>query len=109
MKASRISGAVAVLLVAACGGGGGGTAKDAQLEEFGKAEVRKLLRDPASAEFTGVGVSRKSGNPAICGYVNSNNGMGGKTGPQRFVSGGATTVEEQMEPGAMDEVWAKLC
>lgn len=108
MKASRMIAAPVVLLIAACGGGGG-TAKDAQLEEYGKAEVRKLLRDPASADFTGVSVSRKSGNPAICGYVNSNNGLGGKTGPQRFVSGGATAIEEQMAPGAMNEVWAKLC
>lgn len=96
--------------LAACGGSSAPREPDdITLIVFGQEEVKKLLRDPSSAEFSNVRVSRKAGVPAICGYVNSNNGFGGKTGPQRFISGGATAIEEQFAPGEMDQVWTKFC
>jgi hypothetical protein len=82
---------------------------DVQLKVYAMGEVQKLLRDPDSAEFNDAYVSRKAGVPAICGTVNSKNGFGGMTGAQRYISGGATVVEEQMAPGEMDAAWAKLC
>lgn len=43
--------------------------------------IKGRLRDPSSAQFTGVYVSRKAGVPAICGNVNSKNGFGGMSSP----------------------------
>jgi hypothetical protein len=71
--------------------------------------IRAKLRDPKSAEFRNVRICYSMG-PIVCGQVNSNNGFGGKTGYQRFVSGGEIQVlEEEMEDGGMDAVWAKVC
>lgn len=73
--------------------------------------IRAKLRDPGSAEFGDILISRKSGSPIACGTVNSRNGFGGMTGAQRFISNGATLafLEEEMESGAMDEVWSRFC
>ncbi|WGM48093.1 hypothetical protein KOAAANKH_02982 [Brevundimonas sp. NIBR10] len=82
---------------------------DAAYEIVGKEAVKARLRDPDSAEFTLVRVVRRGETTAICGYVNSKNGLGGMTGPQRFISGGATALEEDFAPGEMDQAWARLC
>jgi len=82
---------------------------DWQWEARAKTEVSKLLKDPDSAKFEDLRVSRKIGSPVVCGTVNSRNSFGGMSGRQRFISGGGTAIEEQMEAGAMDEVWAKTC
>lgn len=73
--------------------------------------IRAKLRDPDSAEFGEIRVSRKSGSPIACGTVNSRNGFGGMSGAQRFISNGASLafLEEEMEGGAMDEVWSRFC
>lgn len=84
-------------------------APDWRLIAYGQDEVRKLLRDPGAAEFGRTYVSRRAGVAAICGTVNSRNGFGGMAGPQRFTSGSMTALEEQMQAGAMDEVWNKVC
>jgi len=74
-----------------------------------KDAIKGKLRDPDSAEFRNVKVCYAMG-PIVVGEVNSNNGFGGKAGFQRFVSGGKIQVlEEEMEPGAMDKVWASVC
>ena len=55
--------------------------------------VKAMLKDPASAQFSGLyvvfeppddGVRRV----AVCGYVNARNSYGGYTGKQRFVASG---------------------
>jgi hypothetical protein len=56
-----------------------------------------------------VRVVRKGELVAICGYVNARNGFGGMTGPQRFISGGATVLESEMGPGEMDISWSQFC
>ena len=71
--------------------------------------VREMLRDPESATFHGERVSSKLGTPVVCGTVNAKNGFGGMTGDQRFISGGATALEEQMAKGEMDRAWAGAC
>lgn len=71
--------------------------------------LKAKLRDPSSAEFTNVRISRSAGVPAACGEVNSRNGFGGMTGPQRFISGGAAVVESEMEPSEFARSWAQLC
>lgn len=92
-----------------CGGDPGPTNNDVGYEIIGKDQVRARLRDPETAVFTGVRVVRHDEVTAICGYVNSKNGLGGMTGPQRFIAGGAVGLEEDFEPGEMDAAWARLC
>ena len=82
---------------------------DAGYEIVGKEAVKARLRDPDSATFSQVRVVRRGETTAICGYVNSKNGLGGMTGPQRFIAGGATALEEDFGPGEMDQAWAMLC
>lgn len=85
------------------------TVSDWQRVARAETEVRKMLRAPDSAKFEDVRVSNRGGTPIVCGYVNSQNGFGGMTGRQRFVSGSVTAIEEKMEPGGMDKAWAKVC
>jgi hypothetical protein len=47
--------------------------------------VRNRLRDPDSAQFLPSVLVRKSGKSAVCGFVNSRNGFGGKAGNEAFV------------------------
>jgi hypothetical protein len=72
--------------------------------------VKAKLRDPDSAKFEGLQLSRKAGPPIVCGYVNSRNGMGGMSERQRFVSAGeATFLEEEMADGEMAIAWSRAC
>ncbi len=49
--------------------------------------VESQLRDPSSAVFENVNVYRSAdGAKRVCGFVNSNNAFGGKTGPKAFVA-----------------------
>ena len=45
----------------------------------------------------------------ICGYVNSRNGFGGMTGPQRFIAGGTVLIEEQVTAEQMQSAWNDFC
>lgn len=63
--------------------------------EFGKEQVRDLLKDPVSAQFKGVTtVINSKGSESICGEVNARNSYGGYVGFQKFVvlDGVATIV-----------------
>ena len=93
----------------ACGEPADAPPNDVGYEIVGKDQVKSRLRDPESAQFTGVRVVRRGETTAICGYVNSKNGLGGMTGPQRFIAGGAVALEEDFGPGEMDQAWALLC
>lgn len=102
-------GACLILPLQACGEPADRPPNDAGYETVAKEQVKARLRDPESAEFTGVRVVRRGGVTAICGYVNSKNGLGGMTGPQRFIAGGAVGLEEDFAPGEMDQAWNRLC
>lgn len=84
---------------------------DLDIQVAAEAWVRNKLKDPDSAKFSNVRISRKSGHPVACGSVNSRNGFGGMSGAQRFISGGssATFLEEEMADGDMEQVWARFC
>ena len=73
--------------------------------------VKERLRDPDSAEFSNMKVSPPTDDsPAIiCGYVNSKNGFGGMTGPQRFIAGGTVLIEEQVTAEQMQIAWSRFC
>jgi len=45
--------------------------------------VKKHLRDPDSAQFSGVAFS-SIGRPVACGHVNARNAFGGYVGPMPF-------------------------
>lgn len=80
-------------------------------KEAAKEVVRAKLRDPGSAEFSGMIVYPETADkPAIiCGYVNSRNGFGGMTGPQRFIAGGTVMIEEEFTDAQMAIAWTKFC
>lgn len=72
--------------------------------------IAGALRDPRSAIFTDVSTRRVGTAVVTCGHVNSRNGFGGFTGPQRFVGAGSTTfLEEQVGRADMAVVWSELC
>lgn len=73
--------------------------------------IGRRLRDPDSARFSGSFVSRSSGGPVVCGYVNAKNGFGGYSGPIRFVSGGSViqVLETDMGQGEMEKLWDQVC
>lgn len=80
-------------------------------KEAAKDVVRAKLRDPESAEFTSMKVYPETDDRAtiICGYVNSRNGFGGMTGPQRFIAGGTVMLEEEFTAAQMTIAWTKFC
>lgn len=80
-------------------------------KEAAKEVVRAKLRDPDSAEFSGLIVYPETADKPtiICGYVNSRNGFGGMTGPQRFIAGGTVMVEEEFTAAQMTIAWTRFC
>ncbi len=85
--------------------------EDYAWKEAAKDVVRAKLRDPESAEFTSMKVYPETDDRAtiICGYVNSRNGFGGMTGPQRFIAGGVVMLEEEFTAAQMTIAWTKFC
>lgn len=73
--------------------------------------VKRKLRDPDSAQFSGAFVSRRSGSPVVCGFVNARNAFGGYAGHQRFVSAGPSlqVLGSDMQVGEMEKLWLKVC
>lgn len=59
--------------------------RDDRLIADAKASVRRVLRDPGSADFANVFVSEKNGL-VTCGFVNARNGFGGMSGQQAFIA-----------------------
>jgi len=77
----------------------------------GMEQVKAKLKDPESAQFSGVYFHRGAdGVPMTCGKVNAKNSFGGYTGSERFFSAGKphlTFLESQVDgfPG----LWSKFC
>lgn len=62
------------------------SASEAQIEKATQA-VRDKLRDPDSANFSGIFATNKPGRseaPVICGFVNAKNAYGGYAGKVAF-------------------------
>lgn len=73
-------------------------------------DLKGRLKDPSSAEFSEMKVSRRNGATVVCGYVNAKNSFGGMTGRERFVvSGLAATMESDVEAGGFQPVWDAFC
>lgn len=91
-------------------GGRSQASKDKDFIEEQQQLIKKRLKDPDSAQFTDVFVSRSSGRPVACGYVNAKNGFGGYVGRTRFMSSDTTQVlEGELTPGELDSVWSRAC
>jgi hypothetical protein len=102
------------LVVAGCGSSPEQEREDTERDARVNARVAitGLLRDPDSAEFGNMQVHEFEGRTVVCGRVNSRNGFGGMTGPQRFVTdGGTATILEETAatPEDFDLVWATTC
>jgi hypothetical protein len=77
---------------------------------YHQAKIMERLKDPDSAKFSGLFVSKSSGSPVVCGLVDGKNSFGGYNGYQRFISAGTLQVlSNDMAFGEMDTLWAKLC
>ena len=105
------------VLVSSCSGEPSAVdrAKDRERKEDSwKFEMQRRLaaklKDPDSATFRNVFLSKKTDAPVVCGEVNSRNSFGGMTGFQRFISAGEIqVVEEQMANGEFGQVWSQFC
>ncbi|MBT0664731.1 hypothetical protein KI809_10510 [Geobacter pelophilus] len=77
----------------------------------GKVSVKAKLKDPESVKFRNVYFHKGvDGIPMTCGEVNSKNGYGGKSGFQKFISGGKadlTYLQEQVKD--FDIIWQRFC
>jgi hypothetical protein len=67
--------------------------------------VKARLRDPESAEFSGIHTTTRDGVIFVCGYVNANNGFGGRSGEQRFIGNGSTVFLSEDGEQAISDAW----
>jgi hypothetical protein len=110
---NAVLGALFVALVSGCGKETSEVTQassDASYALHHQELIAGRLKDPESATFRNVFVSRLSGTPLVCGEVNAKNSFGGYVGFQRFVSGGELQViESDMAPSEMNKAWAQFC
>lgn len=80
-------------------------------EYFTRERVSEQLREPESAIFSDLEVHARSDQqtPVVCGRVNSRNGFGGMSGPQRFIAIDGITFEQQAASEVFQQSWALHC
>lgn len=69
-----------------------GKVSDQQLIEKAKNSVRNELKDPYSAQFSGIKVKRNEQGGFVCGMVNAKNSFGGYVGNELFMAGAVMAV-----------------
>ncbi len=90
--------------------GPGSATSDVQYKVAAETLIKNRLRDPSSAEFSSIEVQRVPGfAPVVCGLVNSRNGFGGMSGPQRFIAGDEVLFGEDVPSRYMDDEWKRQC
>lgn len=73
-------------------------------------KIKASLRDPDSVRFTDIVVSRSSGAPVVCGYVNAKNGFGGYVGKEPFISGDSADLDiAKLSEPLLEKLWPKFC
>ncbi len=77
---------------------------------IGKKAVKRLLKDPESAEFRNIDyINKDSGGGYICGEVNSKNSFGGYSGWQHFVSSGTKSAYLEEQVSSFRSIWNEFC
>ncbi len=72
--------------------------------------VKDRLGDSSGTRFRSMYVSRKIGEPVVCGQINAKSGFDGYSGWQRFIAGpDLVFIEEMMPAGEMEQSWAQVC
>lgn len=74
-----------------------------------KAAISRALKDPESARWGDVFVSRKGGEPVVCGHVNARNSFGGYTGAQPFIADDAAISGPAEPTAAFARRWNEIC
>jgi len=74
-----------------------------------KERVQKFLKNPESATFTKVYITKVNGRKTVCGYVNAKNSFGGYAGNERFFSTGSIVALESQGFKDFDEIWDSFC
>lgn len=75
-------------------------------KELSKVSVKKLLKDPSSAQWGDIVYSNKTG--AVCGFVNAKNSFGGYTGMKEFVYfAGMASINDDGQ--GFEDMWNALC
>jgi len=85
--------------------------EDSRLLAEAQWQMKQRLKDPESAQFSGVAVVRVSGKPVVCGEVNARNSFGGFTGRKGFVmpKGGVVIGEEDLPGADWANLWNQSC
>ena len=77
------------------------SAKDGEEKTFAAAQAaaKRLLKDPDSATFRSLRISKYNGFEVVCGEINAKNSYGGYVGYNKFVAGttGATIFATDTE------------
>lgn len=85
------------------------TVAEIDAEVQAEQRVGTQLRDPSSATYSDNHSSKRMPG-VVCGSVNAANGLGGKSGNQRYITTAADTIfEETIGSEEMDRAWANLC
>lgn len=71
--------------------------------------LKQRLRNPDSAEFRNVFLSRKASVPVACGEVNATTESGVMSGFQRFVGAGSVGVFLPWDVDDFDTLWGHFC
>jgi len=77
---------------------------------IGKTAVKRLLKDPDSAEFRDIEyIPKGSGGGYVCGEVNSTNSFGGYSGWQHFISSGRNNAYLEERTSGFRGIWNEFC
>lgn len=70
--------------------------------------LASTLRDPDSASFRSVRISRAGGAPVVCGEFNARNAFGAMAGYQRWI-GGSLGIYTEEASADFAAAWARYC
>lgn len=75
-----------------------------------KENVRELLKDPESADFSDVTTHVDGANIVVCGWVNAKNGYGGYTGREPFIGGSdGSMIRNEVIATLFRKEWNRVC
>jgi hypothetical protein len=113
MKSTLLAGLIAVTALSTGAVLAQSDAEDSSQFAGAKKAVIEKLKDPGSATFKDLAVS-KNNKYVVCGHVNAKNSYGGYVGFRRFVafvSQGKATMPDTavVDENIIDSMWGKFC